>query len=348
MKNTFYILVLISFIGINNLKAQATGYPIATLEHNGTTTVYYGVEAFHNAYDNANNGDTIYLSADNFRSYWGFYKTIHVFGAGSSDPVTPSTNLTDWCYLYNGSDSTSFEGVYTNIQINGTMQNIQIRRCRFDNIQMYGSPVNTLFENNIIVYMNLNWVNGNTLTFRNNLFLNQNWWSSLFDNASNVLFENNTFYAGYPFISSANNCYFRNNIIYMYNNFSTYVNSISTCVFERNLINEYNNSGFNFGDTATYNTSVFMGNYYFVNANLLNTPLPSWGGVASIYGDFHLISPQTYPGNDSTQVGMYGGVNPFKEHAVPSNPHIVSKTIPFITNTDGTLPVNIKVKAQNY
>ncbi len=146
------------------------------------------------------------------------------------------------------------------------------------------------------------------------------------------------------------NCYFRNNIIYVYHNFAAQINEhgYSSCVFDRNIINESENSSFAFGDTTTYTTNVFMGNYYYVNGNLLNTQLSPYYSNGSILGDYHLIAPMLYLGTDGTQVGMYGGANPFKEYARPSNPHIVSKTIPFITNQNGILPVNIKAKAQNY
>ncbi len=98
MKKSIYLFIFICFIGINNLKAQATAYPVATLEHNGTTSVYYGYYAFQTACNNANNFDTIYLSADNFSSNFWIYKTIHVYGAGSSDPITPATTFNDWFY----------------------------------------------------------------------------------------------------------------------------------------------------------------------------------------------------------------------------------------------------------
>ena len=151
-------------------------------------------------------------------------------------------------------------------------------------------------------------------------------------------------------MGAMSNCYFRNNIIYVYHNFAAQINEhgYSSCVFDRNIINESENSSFAFGDTTTYTTNVFMGNYYYVNGNLLNTQLSPYYSNGSILGDYHLIAPMLYLGTDGTQVGMYGGANPFKEYARPSNPHIVSKTIPFITNQNGILPVNIKAKAQNY
>ena len=350
MKKLFTLLFFIFLVGITNVNAQTTGYPIATLEHNGTTSVFYGINAFQSAYNNANNGDTIYLSADNFYSS-GIYKTIHVYGAGSADPLTPSTTFNDWMYLYGGSDSSTFEGLQCQFYFNGYMDKVKIKRCRIDNITFANSyPTNTLVENCFIQTANLVWCNGQTTTFRNNIFLTFSYWySSLLDNASNVLFEHNHFLGGYYSFNNISNCFFRNNIFYTYRAFSDFMSSFTTCVFDKNIINEYSNSNFNFGDTTTYNTNVFLSNYYTVNANLLNSSISNcWGCNYSLQGDYHLINPTLYMGTDSTEVGAYGGINPFREHATPSNPHIVSKTIPFITNSNGILPVNIKVKAQKY
>ena len=352
MKKTIYFFIFICLIGISTIKAQGTGYPVATLEHNGTTTVYYGSEAFISAYDYANNGDTIYLSADNFRSYRGIYKTLHVYGAGSSDPYTAGTYFnTDWLYFYGSSDSSTFEGIYMmGIVFQTNSNGIHLRKCRIGNLQFQSGSPSVLIDNNIIYYANFNWTAGQNVKVRNNLFVSNNWWQALTDGAYNILFEHNTFYGGYYFMNTVNNCYFRNNIFYTYNTFTWSLNNFTYAnnVFERNIINENSNSSFNFGDTTTYGTNVFLGNYYSYNGNYLNTLLPNWGTIIDANSDLTLISPQTYPGTDSTQVGMYGGVNPIKQFIRPSNPYIVSKTIPFITNINGTLPVNIKAKAQNY
>jgi hypothetical protein len=52
-------------------------------------------------------------------------------------------------------------------------------------------------------------------------------------------------------------------------------------------------------------------------------------------------------GNDGTDVGLYGTLIPYKESAVPFNPHISSKTIGTVTTPTGTLNVDIKVSAQD-
>jgi hypothetical protein len=53
-------------------------------------------------------------------------------------------------------------------------------------------------------------------------------------------------------------------------------------------------------------------------------------------------------GTDATQIGLYGSVFPYKDGAVPINPHIQAKTIAPVTNSIGELNIDIKVAAQNY
>ena len=48
------------------------------------------------------------------------------------------------------------------------------------------------------------------------------------------------------------------------------------------------------------------------------------------------------------EVGVFGGSFPFKDGLVPSNPHIFFKNISSITDNTGNLPVQIKVRAENY
>ena len=52
-------------------------------------------------------------------------------------------------------------------------------------------------------------------------------------------------------------------------------------------------------------------------------------------------------GNDGTDIGIYGTIEPFIDGGVPINPHIQFKSIGTSTNAEGDLPINIKVAAQD-
>ncbi len=51
--------------------------------------------------------------------------------------------------------------------------------------------------------------------------------------------------------------------------------------------------------------------------------------------------------SDGTDIGIYGSSQPYKEGAVPFNPHIYFKNIGGTTTPNGLLNINIKVKAQD-
>ena len=78
--------------------------------------------------------------------------------------------------------------------------------------------------------------------------------------------------------------------------------------------------------------------------------MPTSLDVNSIYTyNLHLRpnSPLHNAGTDGTDIGIYGGLFPWKEGSVPFNPHIQTKTIGNITDGNGNLQINIKVKAQD-
>ena len=74
------------------------------------------------------------------------------------------------------------------------------------------------------------------------------------------------------------------------------------------------------------------------------------GNTFSYTQDYHLKSNCVgkNAGKDGTDIGIYGGVFPWKEGSVPKNPHIINSTIGGTTNSNSALPINIKVSAQDH
>jgi len=73
-------------------------------------------------------------------------------------------------------------------------------------------------------------------------------------------------------------------------------------------------------------------------------------GTSFVYGsNYHLLgtSPGKNYGTDGTDVGIYGTTTPYKDGAVPFNPHIMSKTISSELTPAGVLNVNVTVSAQD-
>jgi hypothetical protein len=109
--------------------------------------------------------------------------------------------------------------------------------------------------------------------------------------------------------------------------------------------NKWLNNIFNQGWGFPDGSNTGSGNWPSID---MSSVLVSQSGLSFSYSqDYHLQSPSTYVGTDSSQVGIYGGLYPFKDGSIPMNPHIVSKTIQQTTSSSGNLNINVKVKAQD-
>lgn len=66
--------------------------------------------------------------------------------------------------------------------------------------------------------------------------------------------------------------------------------------------------------------------------------------------DLHLNSgsPGIDAADDNTNIGIYGSASPYKPGGVPYNPHFQQSTIDPSTNSNGDLPVNIRIAAQTH
>ena len=113
--------------------------------------------------------------------------------------------------------------------------------------------------------------------------------------------------------------------------------------------NTFNNNIFCF--TFTFPAgNVNQGNAY----NKINIPQDSifknqTGTTFSYTQNYHLrtTSIGKNAGTDGNDIGIYGTAYPYKEGAVPANPHVQSKSIGAQTNPNGKLTVKVKVAAQD-
>ena len=175
-----------------------------------------------------------------------------------------------------------------------------------------------------------------------NYFVNNFISGQVSDFNSNSIFENNifTYICSGCYYNSVlkciNNCLFENNIFV--NSFASY-----QCIYQNNVFN--NNINVPNGLFGYYQNNIGYNNYPAVNQG--DIFISYSGGGYSFSDNYHLKDPANYIGNDGTQVGIYGGLFPWKEGSVPINPHIISKTIGNSSNQNGDLPVNVTIKAQN-
>ncbi|MBK9793187.1 MAG: hypothetical protein IPP60_08805 [Sphingobacteriales bacterium] len=103
----------------------------------------------------------------------------------------------------------------------------------------------------------------------------------------------------------------------------------------------------NFSELGSTSTNSFVNTIYNLSLSndFVNVSNPNFSSLF----DYHLKSTSSgkNAGTDGTDIGIYGGAYPYKEGAVPPNPHISTKSIAPTSAANGTLPVNIKVLAQD-
>ena len=339
MKENILILFLIfSCFAIN---AQTIA-----LHQGGNSQIFKGNTAFSQAYEASQNGDTLYFSGGTFFPPSSLSKELTLFGAGhyqDSTLVTGKTIVSGDLNLVTGADNFHIEGfqvsgrlqVASNNSISGfTCKRNYITQTIYfpgnqsnpsSNIAIIGSifsggnfenAINTLVSNCIISNGNINNSHGNS--FNNNIVL---WTSSS--------------YSSYLFNSSNNNN-ISNNIIQRAGSYIDYI--------LRGDGNILNNNIFSHTNPQIGTNSTLANNQYGIV--LTDLFINQSGSVFDYSHDYHLQDETLYLGNDGKQVGIYGGAFPYKEGAVPINPHIMEINISDTTNEQGELPIQIKVRTQ--
>ena len=332
---TMYLLSFLLVVGFTSTAQQKVA-----LNRNGTTQIYGGSDPFSDAYLAASAGDTIYLPGGNLPYPAVIDKSIVIIGAGHYPNATVATNRT----VLNGNlsisenaDNLHLEG----IEITGTLSfntnhkvdGVVVKRCKMNVIGYSGNGTTPCINNTIrecIINTNIDFSNAKSSLLSNNII------GGYIIHGIEIGISNNIFlYASYPpTFNNIDNSSISNNIVVQHN-----MNYLHTAC-----------------ELSTFSNNTFVGvppvvsNTFTDNHNIV----PIAGLFANQTGnafdythDYHLVNPTTYLGLDGKQVGIYGGLFPFKESALPVNPNIVSKTIAPQTTAGGELNIQVQVKAQN-
>ncbi len=215
-----------------------------------------------------------------------------------------------------------------NLSFNGTTATTSNFLVRESVIIGYvnGGYSHAVFNNNVIE-LRLNYFSG--AIFSNNLFLYDQF--SIYYNVTNSTFSNNIY---------STNCIAANNFGSTDNN---YYNNLIRGGFIQfwgagGCLNNYSYNG---------NGSI-AGNIENVPSNLIYQNQS--GNTFVFQQNYHLkpASPGINAGTDGTDVGIYGGPNPFKEGSLPVNPHYRMRLVSGTTNAAGQLPVHFKAAAQDH
>lgn len=330
------ILITILFINFT-----ANAQQRAALHSNGTTTIYSSANPFVDAYNASVDGDTIYLSGGGFTSPININKGLTIIGAGfhpdSTSATYPTFFSTTNIYLGGNADNLHIEGLeFINLLKSSSNQvnNLTIKRCKISSLTFSydGAPVVYsvnlgLLENIITSLVNLSGINNSVVS--NNILQGQ-----LNDSYNNSI-QNNIFLYPTQFGGCQNNVY-KNNIFSNTN--GVILTTSNGNIFEKNVFTTAN-PNFDLG-------AIDNNNYKSVDLTTLY--VNQTGHTFNYTHNYHLkpAAVSTYIGSDGTQVGIYGGIFPYKAGAVPLNPHIQFKNISSQTNNNGDLNIQLKVNAQ--
>lgn len=326
--STFLLIFFFACIG-SSLSAQR----LVALQHQGAGSFFTTLQG---AYDAAVNGDTIYLPGGTFDGIT-LQKSLVLIGVGHHPDSTLATGRTviSGLTLYTQASGSYITGLYMTgtLTTQGIVTQVTVYRCyleagiNFNN----GTSENWIIAENYIGpyycyyfgYCGLHSIYGSA----SYLFLSNNIIQTQINTLNTSEVNHNVFLSGNL---SANQSQIRNNVFYSGANLVT-----SNSTWTNNLNNGVN--GYNGGNTGSGN--------YLVNEPL-TTIFTNYSLSNTFYqNDFH-VTNSAYLGDDSTPVGIYGGAFPWKPGSLPFSPHIRTKVIGSTSNPDGTLHINLTVKAQ--
>lgn len=342
MKKITKAILIILFVTGLSFNQTANAQTQTALVSNGVTTMFGSATQFADAYNAAADGDTIYLPGGPIAAVT-IDKSIAIYGAGyhpDSTQATSATYLTGGITFHQNADSASITGVEVNGGIstyyNHKVDYLTISRCNFKSLGFSGNattPCEHVTVKECIIRGSINLQNATRCNISNNIV--ETSVSSGSDNAiyNNIfLYDKTSGWTTYYLFNGVNNSHIANNIIFEHHALS----GSSTNSLENNI----------FRNTPSGGTNIFTNNYY--NVDLSTVFVNQTGNVFDFAHDYNLVAPATYQGFDGTEIGIYGGLHPFKDGGLPNNPHIQTKSFAIQTDSNGKLQIEIKVAAQDY
>ena len=324
-----FFSLLIAFVAFSVTCAKAQTSLIATLNHEGTMSTFYGSTALQQAHKAAVDGDVVTLSSGTFASE-NITKAITLRGAGMALDAETQTEPTVLANAFNieipdeTTQRLTIEGIYTNQNINiKKLRNAMFLKDRLGSITISSSGHAT----------NLTFIHcRNTGTYHGR------------DDASNSASFINCIVS-----SSVEGYYysFKNCIIYRNGQGDDlYFPKYSEC--KNSIIKRPRSTD----DTMSFYNNLYTNNYgTLTNAN--NTNIGVTEDDKRFSGFFQDTDDNEYKlteevkaimkGTDGTEVGIYGGSLPYDP--TPTNPQIIKFNVASKTTADGKLSVDIEVKS---
>lgn len=326
MKKLFLSVMVLFSAAITMSFAQNT--VVASLSHEGETTVFYGVGALKQAVDAAASGDIINLSSGTFNAS-NISKAIVLRGVGiDNDNPTYieggfTINVTE-----EGSNRLTMEGIRCKgeVKLGGSFSSPQFVKCQFWRIN---GIANTDAVKDVMVanckVTEFFRLGGTTTVSLVNSYI-----------AEPGVYENAHF--------MATNC-----IVSKYAPSDQMQNSIwKNCIFWTT-----NSYGYRLPNSSKAINCIGIPNWYNMFENLTDSPNNiTMAALTDVFIDFNgdwsddwtfklTDAGKAVKGTDGKEVGLYGGPMPFNQDL--SYPIITTMTVDEQTDTDGKLGVTIEV-----
>lgn len=354
MKKTLLLALAMFFTTASFAQQQ-----LATLNHNDSITVFYGIDALISAHNAAVSGDIITLSSGFFNSV-NITKAVSIRGAGAWQYNGNAITVLQKSFKINiANDSThhlTLEGLYAYDYVFFLkVYNPQFIKCHFAKFN-YGS------------------VSGVTPVMQNATFINcivESWTSSPSSStwyAQGTHFINSvilhsylassTSYLGYNSPDNFTNCiveqmpYHEATNARMFQNCILYYEYPMTANESTSYLSNNSQTAFNCIFVQTNNNSSYISNLFsntaqrvLWNKRGMNAVFKNFNGTYNGI-DFELLDTiaNTCLGTDGTQVGIYGGFMPFDPRV--TNPMIRSINVGQRSTPDGKLAVDIEVVSE--
>lgn len=314
---------------------------LATLNHNGNTTAYYGMNALQQAHSAAVNGDIITLSSGIFNSV-NITKAVTIRGAGAWLDTNGNSNTV----LYGDftinvaldtANQLTLEGLYAmnNLSYN-VVHSPRFNKCHFNQFS-WGTNAN--MQNAIFT----NFIMNNYDNYYSNS--NSSWYANGTQFFNCVILGNA--YSENP--ASFTNCIvyqnpqgitgrlFQNCILFWYWTYTFAPSNTGSTAFNSMYIN------------TGYNANLFSEtpNHVLWNKSNMNSIFKNFDGTYGSTTSFELQDSiaANYLGTDGTQIGIYGGLHPFSPKV--TSPVIKSINVAQRNNSEGKLEVNIEMVTED-
>lgn len=335
MKKNLLRLMMLFVAAVLTNNAFAQGSLLATLNHEGTISTFYGAQAWKNAHEAAVNGDVVTLSSGSFLAT-NITKAITVRGAGMGiDPtvvVEPTVITGDFNINIedSGSSRLTLEGIYSNNSITYTnVVNPLFLKCRLNKVE--GSGTTNILKDASFIHCRIAKV----------LVLASDCSASCVNSVIQRPYSDN-YTSNFEFVNS----------VIVADDYLSYTKSSSF----KNCIIKGDGSSKLQGNCTAYNCIGLQSSDMFINiTNTTNKIVSDYATLFKTYTgatlekldseNFQLTdeAKTQYLGMDGTEVGIYGGNLPFDP--TPSNPQITKCNVAAKSSADGKLSVDIVVNA---